>query len=168
MKITTRFSFKSKYSLFLILIFFISSLVSAQCPDTTATGDCDGDLITNNLDLDDDNDGILDSVEDANLDFDNDHTTNPTDTDGDTIPDYLDLDSDNDGIYDLDEAGYSLQDTNDDGEIDINDVGFSDGNSNGIDDVAELASPIDTGTDGSFDFQNTDSDGDGCSDANEA
>jgi hypothetical protein len=45
--------------------------------------------------LDDDNDGILDTVENAQL---------SADTDGDGIPNRLDLDSDNDGINDVDEA----------------------------------------------------------------
>ncbi|BAO76682.1 T9SS C-terminal target domain-containing protein [Winogradskyella sp. PG-2] len=128
--------------------------------------DCDG--IYDSGDVDNDNDGILDTVEDENLDLDNDPLTNPTDTDGDLIPDYLDLDSDNDGIYDVDEAGNTALDTNNDGVVDTNDAGFTDLDTNGADDDAEATTPIDTGIDGSFDFQNTDSDGDGCSDANEA
>jgi len=51
---------------------------------------------------------------------------------------------------------------------DANDDVFNDANGNGADDAAELNEPIDTGDDGSFDFMNTDSDGDGCPDANEA
>lgn len=47
---------------------------------------------------DDDEDGIPTSVEDLNLDGDNDPETNPTDTDGDGIPDYKDADDDNDNI----------------------------------------------------------------------
>ncbi|MDW5288379.1 hypothetical protein [Formosa sp. PL04] len=46
----------------------------------------------------DDNDGIPANVEDANLDGDDDPSTNPTDTDGDGIPDYLDDDDDGDNI----------------------------------------------------------------------
>ncbi|MBT8286150.1 MAG: hypothetical protein HKO75_12325, partial [Flavobacteriaceae bacterium] len=34
--------------------------IFAQCADTSPTGDCDGDLVQNGTDLDDDNDGILD------------------------------------------------------------------------------------------------------------
>ncbi|MCA0151581.1 beta strand repeat-containing protein, partial [Winogradskyella vincentii] len=90
------------------------------------------------------------------------------DTDGDGIDDYLDLDSDNDGIYDVDEAGNGALDDNNDGVIDSNDTGFTDTNTNGTDDDAEVTTPVDTLTDGSYDFQNTDSDGDGCPDANEA
>ena len=50
--------------------------------------DTDGDGIPDITDLDDDNDGILDSIE------------GEFDPDGDGIPNYLDLDSDNDGISD--------------------------------------------------------------------
>jgi len=66
--------------------------------------DTDGDGIINALDLDDDNDGILDTVE-GNLD-----------TDGDGIINRLDLDTDNDGINDVIEAGGT--DTNDNGRAD--------------------------------------------------
>lgn len=63
--------------------------------------DSDLDGITDNIDLDDDNDGILDTVEGT------------VDTDLDGWPNYLDLDSDNDGIPDVLEAGGS--DPDDDG-----------------------------------------------------
>ncbi|MCA0132815.1 beta strand repeat-containing protein, partial [Winogradskyella alexanderae] len=168
MKNSTRFSLEKKILLVVLLLFSYSQLSFAQCADVSPTGDCDFDLVLNGSDIDDDNDGILDSVEDANSDLDNDPSTNPTDTDSDGIPDYLDLDSDNDGIYDVQEAGFGLQDTNADGRIDSNDTGFFDVNTNGADDTAELLTPIDTGSDGSFDFQNLDSDNDSCSDANEA
>ncbi|WP_299112218.1 PA14 domain-containing protein, partial [uncultured Winogradskyella sp.] len=90
------------------------------------------------------------------------------DSDGDGVPNQLDLDSDNDGIYDVDEAGNGNLDSDNDGDIDNDDVGFNDGDGNGADDTAEATTPIDTLNDGSYDYQNTDSDGDGCSDANEA
>ncbi|WP_179374855.1 PA14 domain-containing protein [Winogradskyella wichelsiae] len=93
---------------------------------------------------------------------------NCRDTDDDGIPDYLDLDSDNDGIYDVDESGNGNLDTNNDGVIDSNDAAFNDSNNNGVDDAAEATIPIDTSGDGNFDFQNTDSDGDGCNDVIEA
>ena len=53
--------------------------------------DCDG--IPNDIDIDDDNDGILDTDEGMTVD-----------TDGDGIPNRLDIDSDNDGILDNIEA----------------------------------------------------------------
>ena len=61
------------------------------------TPDTDGDGIDDITDLDDDNDGILDTEEgDGSID-----------TDGDTIPDSLDPDSDNDGCPDVVEAGFT-------------------------------------------------------------
>ncbi|WPP49752.1 tandem-95 repeat protein [Catalinimonas niigatensis] len=66
--------------------------------------DWDGDTYSDDIDLDDDNDGILDTDEDANTDGDDDPLTEFTDTDGDNIPDAYDLDSDGDGIPDNVEA----------------------------------------------------------------
>ncbi len=60
--------------------------------------DTDGDGVEDANDLDDDNDGLLDSLEgDGNVD-----------TDGDSVPDSKDLDSDNDGILDVEEAGHGM------------------------------------------------------------
>ena len=64
-----------------------------------------GTIIDNDAqDIDSDDDGIVDSFEDLNLDADNDPSTDATDTDGDGFPDYLDIDSDGDGIPDNVEA----------------------------------------------------------------
>ena len=49
-----------KTKLFLILLVFSSIYINAQCVNAT---DCDGDGIVNSIDLDDDNDGILDTDE---------------------------------------------------------------------------------------------------------
>ena len=68
--------------------------------------DTDGDGVYNDADLDDDNDGILDTVELADT----------TDRDGDGIPNNRDLDSDGDGILDSVEAGFT--DANEDGKVD--------------------------------------------------
>ncbi|MDA9693181.1 hypothetical protein N9U43_00905, partial [Cytophagia bacterium] len=62
----------------------------------TVVGDNDRDGIPDDTDVDDDNDGILDSVEGED-----------TDTDGDGIVDKFDLDSDGDGCFDVDEAGFT-------------------------------------------------------------
>ena len=62
----------------------------------TVVGDNDRDGIPDETDVDDDNDGILDSVEGED-----------TDTDGDGILDKFDLDSDGDGCFDVDEAGFT-------------------------------------------------------------
>lgn len=70
----------------------------------SAVLDTDGDGVPNSCDVDSDNDGIPDSIEDVNSD--GDYTND--DTDGDGIPNYLDLDSDNDGIPDLYESGIAV------------------------------------------------------------
>ncbi len=107
--------------------------------------DTDGDGIYDVNDLDDDNDGILDTVEGA------------TDKDGDGVPNCRDLDSDNDGINDVREA---------DG-VDTNNDGLADGTSNtqGIPSSAGLGlTPPDTDGDGVKDFLDLDSDNDALSD----
>ncbi|NJB70639.1 gliding motility-associated-like protein [Saonia flava] len=114
--------------------------------------------------LDADNDGILDSFEDLNLDGDNDPSTNPTDSDGDGFADYMDIDSDNDGIPDNVEAqttsGY------------IPPSGL-DANNNGLDDAYEDNGnvglfPVDTDGDSLPDYLDDDSDNDNILDAIEA
>ncbi len=111
------------------------------------------------VDLDSDDDGILDSFEDLNLDGDNNPATNPTDSDGDGIPDYLDIDSDNDGIPDNVEA-QSTADYIPPTGIDMN--------GNGLDDAYESGSlglfPIDTDGDNLPDYLDEDSDNDGVPD----
>jgi len=82
----------------------------------------------NIVDLDSDDDGILDSFEDLNLDGDNNPATNSTDSDGDGFADYLDIDSDNDGIPDNIEAQSTIGYIAPSG----NDV-----NANGVDDAYE-------------------------------
>ncbi len=109
------------------------------------------------VDLDSDDDGIVDSFEDLNLDADNDPATDPTDSDGDGFPDYLDIDSDNDGIPDNVEAqttaGY------------VAPSGL-DTNNNGLDDIYETGGtlglfPIDTDNDSLPDYLDEDTDNDG-------
>jgi hypothetical protein len=153
--------------------------------------DLDGDGITDNLDRDDDNDGIPDTAEsngtdpsiDANIngyidfrdpfisgyvDSNGDGVNDNFDTDLDGVPDYLDLDSDNDGIYDVIEAGHSA--THASGRI-TTAVG-----TNGLANSVETSD--DNGTinytiansdaAGKANFQTMDSDADGCSDVREA
>ncbi len=108
------------------------------------------------VDLDSDDDGILDSFEDLNLDADNDPSTNPTDTDGDGSPDYLDIDSDNDGIPDNVEAQSTFEYIAPSRE---------DTNANGLDDAYEENGlmgiiPEDTDGDGIPDYVDEDSDND--------
>ncbi|MGB3402776.1 MAG: Ig-like domain-containing protein [Microcoleaceae cyanobacterium] len=142
--------------------------VIVQDPDT----DTDGDGIPDVDDLDDDNDGILDTED------------GPGDTDGDGIPDIVDLDSDNDGIADIVESGLTPEqiaelDTDGDGVIDpTNEFG-----DNGVVDTVETTpdsgeldldgdgvadEPVDTDNDGTPDFQDLDSDNDGLNDIVEA
>ncbi len=90
------------------------------------------------------------------------------DIDSDGVANHLDLDSDNDGIYDAVEAGHNRPHTN----------GVVNGTygANGLVDVVETVAESGTinyaidNTDGTDppDFLDTDSDDDGCSDANEA
>ena len=117
-------------------------------------------IVTSVVDLDSDNDGIVDSFEDLNLDGDNDPSTNPTDTDGDGIPDYLDIDSDDDGIPDNIEAQVTVGYISPSGD---------DLNGNGLDDAYENAGnigliPVDTDGDGIPDYVDDDSDNDGVPD----
>ena len=108
--------------------------------------DLDGDGLTNQLDLDSDQDslpdlleaggidadanGVLDMFEDTNGDGLADAVVATPlladDSDGDGAPDYLDLDSDNDGIFDLVAAGNV--DTDNDGAIDS----FTDPDNDGL------------------------------------
>lgn len=110
-------------------------------------------------DLDSDDDGILDSFEDLNLDGDNNPSTNPTDTDGDGIPDYLDIDSDDDGIPDNVEAQSTAAYLPPSGV---------DANGNGLDDIYESGLlgifPEDTDGDNLPDYLDEDSDNDGVAD----
>jgi len=69
-----------------------------------------------------DNDGLPTSVEDENLDGDNDPETNPTDNDNDGIPDYRDEDDDNDNVLTIDES------PDPDGNGDSSDALDTDGN----------------------------------------
>ncbi|HIN86554.1 MAG TPA: hypothetical protein EYN06_08745, partial [Myxococcales bacterium] len=156
--------------------------------------DSDGDGIPDFKDIDDDNDGILDSTEFGGInssgDSDGDHVpdwqdadssdcpdTNDDgicdslsaniDFDGDGIPNHLDLDADGDGIADLIEGGGN--DTDGDGVLD--DITDSDGD--GLADLVDTdndGTPLpvpDTDNDGAPDFLDLDSDGDGLSDVTE-
>ena len=131
-----------------------------------SSGYCSAAMVTllinpSGIDLDSDDDGIVDSFEDLNLDGDNDAATNPTDTDNDGFPDYLDIDSDNDGIPDNVEAQTTSAYVAPSG---------NDTNLNGLDDAYEDDStiglfPIDTDGDDLPDYLDYDSDADGVPDA---
>ncbi|MCE2759306.1 MAG: gliding motility-associated C-terminal domain-containing protein, partial [Chitinophagaceae bacterium] len=110
----------------------------------------DKDGIPDYLDIDSDNDGITDKVE-------NNGGSEVLDTDKDGIPDILDLDSDGDGISDVVEANGTdaNQDGRADGEVDANGVPSS---------AKGGVNPPDTDGDGKRDFQELDSDNDGLPD----
>ena len=114
-------------------------------------------------DLDLDDDGIVNSFEDLNLDGDNDPATNPTDTDNDGIPDYLDIDSDNDGVPDNIEAQTTAGYIPPSG-IDVDGNGLDDAYDNGGLGIV----PVDTDGDGLPDYVDDDSDNDGVPDFIEA
>ena len=116
--------------------------------------------IDDDVNLDDDNDGIPNIIEGL------------IDTDMDGTNDYLDIDSDNDGIPDgMEETNIpplsGLDDDSDliDNVIDVDLTAGSDINANGIDDAFE---PIDSDSDGSADHLDVDSDNDGVPDGLEA
>src|SRR5574343_379186 len=106
--------------------------------------DTDGDGVSDDLDLDDDNDGILDSVEAGGNDPNGDH-------DGDGLPNFLDV-TDNSGAHPTYIA-------NADGSV----TNYTDADSDGLPDIYESSLAGDTIPN----HLDLDSDDDGCSDANE-
>ncbi len=143
--------------------------------------DSDGDRIPDFRDIDSDNDGILDVTEAGLTDPDlngfigenipsvNDNglaegagVMPPPDTDKDTVPDYRDLDTDNDGIPDVTEVNLPDPDNN---------AYVGTGVPPVVDNLgrAEEAAvaPVDTDGDGTPDYKDLDSDGDGKSDITE-
>ncbi len=175
----------------------VECLGDSDCPGTTMCTasrtceftDTDGDTIPDDIDLDDDNDGVLDvdelgsdlsvdSDDDGVLDYedpdfvgcDDDDDNGVCDTlpadvdfDGDGIANHLDLDADGDGIVDNVEAGG--MDADGDGIVDD----FVDIDGNGLDDGL-MATPLpltNTDGEGNADFLELDSDADGLPDATE-
>ncbi|MFK8003294.1 MAG: FG-GAP-like repeat-containing protein, partial [Polyangiales bacterium] len=150
-------------------------------------GDSDMDNVPDDVDLDDDNDGILDADELGGDDLSDDSNDNGVpdyndaalqacddmngdlmcdsvlpqfDFDGDGIPNHLDRDADGDGLVDTVEGGGVDDDGN--GIVD----GFSDANGNGLSDALEAdALPIpNTDEAAGPDFLDLDSDDDGLTD----
>ncbi len=157
-------------------------------PFAIATGDCDGDGISNGSEYDADGDGNGPDDSDGDgipdvLDTDDDgdgiptseevgtDPTSPTDTDGDGIPDYLDTDSDNDGVSDLIEGGGDPSlDADNDGVIDDQTDTDGDGLPDSVDpdNGGTSSTGPDSDGDGIPDYQDLDSDGDGINDVIEA
>ncbi|MFK8104173.1 MAG: T9SS type A sorting domain-containing protein [Saprospiraceae bacterium] len=124
---------------------------SACTPPTDTDNDGTPDLV----DVDDDNDGILDTDEGYCSD-----PCTPRDTDGDSVPDYLDLDADNDGIADIIEAGGA--DDDGDGRVPYptssDPTTMVDVDGNGLADIYDVG-------EGGTAISNPDTDGDGLADA---
>ncbi len=147
-----------------------NNLTKTAIPFKTQIGeevffDSDGDGIFDNIDIDDDNDGIKD------IDEENFCRNSPIsvkgiycDTDKDGVPDILDLDSDNDGIPDIVEAGLGNL-SNGTGRIA---VAWIDANNNGMHDAAESNTPFDTDLDGVPNYLDLDSDNDSIFDVDES
>ncbi|MEZ4840361.1 MAG: Calx-beta domain-containing protein [Flavobacteriaceae bacterium] len=150
----------------------ISNNTSEFTPVSEVSLDTDGDGVADVDDLDDDNDGILDTVEGT------------TDSDGDGLVNSLDLDSDNDGIPDNVEAqttiGY-IAPNNDSlatyfSNNGVNSAylgGLTPTNTDGIDnpDYLDLDSDNEGGndtTEAGITLANTDADNDGLDDATDA
>jgi gliding motility-associated-like protein len=150
--------------------------------------DTDGDGVYDINDADDDNDGIIDTVEAAACS----PSATDCDTDGDGIPNRIDSDSDNDGISDVIESNGT--DTDGDGKVDgtvdtngiptssnggvtppntdgttLTDPYDTDSDGDGISDAIEKGangnSPVDTDRDGIPDYRDIDSDNDGIPDS---
>ena len=147
-------------------------------PSDGSRPDVDGDGIANQDDLDDDNDGILDT-EEGIIDADGNGVadSNSRDTDGDGTPDGNDLDSDNDGILDFYEARFNAAtiaalDVVQNGAIDIQVPvganGLADSIETSVDSGSLSTALFDTDGDGIFDYLDLDSDNDGISDLVEA
>ncbi|WP_372653060.1 gliding motility-associated C-terminal domain-containing protein, partial [Draconibacterium sp.] len=119
--------------------------------------DCDG--VPDNDDIDDDDDGILDIIEEENA---LDQTS--LDSDGDGIVDRLDIDSDNDGIVDNIEWQSTIAE---DGEYDYILPSGTDSNGDGWDDAYDPANngityePWDMDLDGTPDYLDTNTDNEG-------
>ncbi len=175
----------------------IMGIVTSIIPDTSTISivlppDTDGDGVADWQDLDSDNDGINDVIENIGTDLDEDgiigegspivdhygvamdtisllpfSTSSFTDTDEDQIADFRDLDSDGDGIFDVFEANQPDPDNNGvigQGTPVINRNGQS------IEDVTGTtlvvsSTPTDGDDDSIPDFQDTDRDGDGIPDS---
>lgn len=127
------------------------------CGCSVPDSDYDQDLVPDCIDIDDDNDGIIDTTE------------GEWDADHDGVKNSFDLDSDNDGILDIIEAGGVDSDNN--GLADS----IADTNGNGLVDPVDpehgtALNPINTDADvtGLFNFLDIDSDDDGITDNVEA
>ncbi|MFZ2431443.1 MAG: LamG domain-containing protein [Lutibacter sp.] len=129
--------------------------------------DSDGDGVFDNIDIDDDNDGITD-VDEENFCRNSPIASLGTlcDTDQDGVPDMLDLDSDNDGIPDVAEAGFG--DLSEGRGTLTGCATWVDANGNGMHDLTEGIIPFDSDGDGVPNYLDLDSDNDSLFDVDES
>ena len=151
---------------------FDTSSLSAAAFNTLIDTDTDGDGVINRDDIDDDNDGILDTEEGFDA-----TTMEVRDSDGDGRFDHVDIDSDDDGITDNIEAqttrdyiapsgnGMFISDADGDGLDDRYDT-TPNGTADGAGSIGLI--PVDTDGLGGGDYIDPDSDNDGISDLEEA
>ena len=115
--------------------------------------DIDGDGLTNDLDLDSDNDGLLDIAEAGDVDLnenaiiddlnDQGTLTTITDTDMDGVPNFIDVESTNSlndetGPFDINSSLIAGFDTNNDGQLTDADIGGgNDEDGDGLDDMVD-------------------------------
>ncbi len=139
--------------------------------------DANGDgFIEVNEGVDTDVDGLMDVFEDGDLTIN--EGSDPVDTDSDGLPDYRDLDSDSDAIPDTIEARATAGYVGNDGDVgdDDNDgdgvIALFDDNDSGSGAFGgghvNFIAPVDTDSDNTPDYRDTDSDGDTALDATEA
>ncbi len=118
--------------------------------------DSDGDLVPDETDLDDDNDGIKDVDEGAGPDGIV-GTDDDDDYDGDGVPNRLEIDSDKDGCYDVIESGLDISnDENNDGQVGIPSINV-DGNglvqnTGANEEIYVYGTPADLDGNGTYDF----------------
>ena len=109
--------------------------------------DSDLDEIPDHIDLDDDNDNFLDTIERQVGTDPLSASSSPPDADGDGIPDSIDTDDDNDGTLDVDDAfpfDYSEQvDTDGDGIGNNADLDDDNDNYSDADEIAKGSNPLD-------------------------
>ena len=137
---------------------------------TTIQWDTDADGVVDSDDIDDDNDGIIDIIEDAQPDGDADGIINSLDVDADNdgIPDNIEAQTTSDYIAPSGIAA-SIIDTNNDGLDDNYDAGvILDGNHTGVGLTPIDVDSVLSDADGIADYLDTDADNDGILDLNEA
>ncbi|MGC6431799.1 MAG: LamG-like jellyroll fold domain-containing protein [Jejuia sp.] len=173
----------------LVLLSIQSTLAHSNGYDNKSTKtepiDSDADGVSDDKDLDDDNDGIKDADESFGMnpsgDDDHDGILNyrdadfcklnkrgickNLDNDNDGVPNHLDLDSDNDGITDVVESGGKDYDHNGKADGAIGETKRTSGIPNS---AQEGTTPINTDKDKKADFLDADSDNDGILDNMEA